>query len=1024
MVLKIVAFMLVLVSFSAAQDRSNERWYFGAKQGLDFSSSPPRVLTDGMSSHDEGCAVACHPYSGALLFYTDGNTVWNRNHMEMERGINPKYSSSAQSALILRQPGSLRYYHLFTTTVQGRESGRHFIIDMALNGGLGKIVKRDTNFTQLRVSEKLSATAAANGRDYWVLFRKTGQANAGFLAYMLSSAGLNTTPVLSAVGKELDKTYGVFSSQGCMSVSPDGKTIASANYGEDIEIFDFDNKAGKVSNVRTLTFNTEHYGYGLAFSASGKYLYANYLVQNPRDTIVRFNVRSQNIAATREFVGQSKSGFFGQLCLAPDGKMYVATLFRKCLAAISYPDSSNPVFSDSAIALPGLSTLGLPNWVPVVDNAVAAGVTTLISSEYACLGGTITYTITSKIGDSLIAEVLFEDGSTRIITGRDSILQFRRLIAKKQYYIVRAIVRSGDNPNSGLRDTVRIQTNAFYDCCSNVVRNGNFYAVATGGQCFTVEYTTDMDFRASLSSNCPYVVSQPGQLSSEGSAAYGNRNWEGMSHSTVGGFLLYGETVPNLPQRAWIQSVPVWKNRQYLFQAFVKNTEKIPRFDTTGCSLRFALVASQNGRVDTVAVLQNVAYRDGWLSLGGNYQPQADDQVELAIVVQCISKSANSFGFGIDDIQFTAIPYLNIDAGVDTIVCRGKSQQISARVQGGVSVRWTPAAGLSNDTILQPLFDAAQSRVYHLTVYDTNGCVAQDSVYLEVVDPETLSIQAQKNELCPGDSVQLRVDEGFQSVRWSTGDSGPSVRITQPGSYYAEAIDKHGCQVFSDTVRIREAERISASLVLPDSFNISAGKVFYLPLVLQADKRLLKGASFIAYGRCRSSVLLPKIPLQVSGRDQDWTLFEVSGEVTESDTLSFLKFTALLSVDRMSEVIIDSLWLNRSCTIDVQKHPGAVYIQACWVGGGVVLLESKGTLLGLYPNPADEQVIALIGGELGAELYVELYDAIGVLEKRQKVIRSSSSDPLVISLEGLASGAHTVVLHCDGVMSRGRVIKR
>ena len=78
-------------------------WYFGDFAGVDFTSGTPVVLTNGQVSTLEGSSSIADA-SGSLLFYTDGEEVYNKNHQQMSNGFGLKGGwSSTQSALILRQ---------------------------------------------------------------------------------------------------------------------------------------------------------------------------------------------------------------------------------------------------------------------------------------------------------------------------------------------------------------------------------------------------------------------------------------------------------------------------------------------------------------------------------------------------------------------------------------------------------------------------------------------------------------------------------------------------------------------------------------------------------------------------------------------------------------------------------------------------------------------------------------------------------------------------------------------------------
>ena len=76
---KVLLFILIVFSqFLFAQGEGNI-WYFGFNAGLDFNQDPPVALTNGSLFSNEGCAAICDNL-GNLLFYTEGTTIWNKNH--------------------------------------------------------------------------------------------------------------------------------------------------------------------------------------------------------------------------------------------------------------------------------------------------------------------------------------------------------------------------------------------------------------------------------------------------------------------------------------------------------------------------------------------------------------------------------------------------------------------------------------------------------------------------------------------------------------------------------------------------------------------------------------------------------------------------------------------------------------------------------------------------------------------------------------------------------------------------------
>ena len=136
----ILGLTLLLESAVSYGQKEGNIWYFGNFAGIDFNSGAPVALTNGALATDEGCSSISDDM-GNLLFYTDGISVWNRNHVRIPNGFGLMGDpSSTQSAIIISKPGSNNIYYIFTTLGFGEPDGlRYSIVDMTLQGGLGDI---------------------------------------------------------------------------------------------------------------------------------------------------------------------------------------------------------------------------------------------------------------------------------------------------------------------------------------------------------------------------------------------------------------------------------------------------------------------------------------------------------------------------------------------------------------------------------------------------------------------------------------------------------------------------------------------------------------------------------------------------------------------------------------------------------------------------------------------------------------------------------------------------------------------
>jgi hypothetical protein len=358
--------LLILLSVRLNAQQEANRWYFGVLAGLDFNGGAPQPLSSGVLNTNEGCAAICDA-AGNFLFYTDGVTIWNKNHVPMPNGTGLLAgTSSTQAALIVPQPGSTTLYYVFTTDEIGGANGfRYSVVDMSLQSGNGDVVPNMKNILVLgNVTEKLTAVLQANETDYWIAVHEWG--SDAFYVYPLTSAGLQA-PVISNTGiihsdSIIQNTYGQ------MKFSPCGNKLAAAiGYQDTIEVFDFDVASGVVSNPVTIPF--QDHVYGVEFSQNAQKLYAT--TYQAAATLVQFDL-SSGVPATiiNSAVPLSTQPDLYALQMGPDGKIYLASSWSPYLAVINDPDQTGLAanFNLQGVLLDpsgnGItSALGLPGFV-------------------------------------------------------------------------------------------------------------------------------------------------------------------------------------------------------------------------------------------------------------------------------------------------------------------------------------------------------------------------------------------------------------------------------------------------------------------------------------------------------------------------------------------------------------------------------------------------------------------------------------------------------------------------------------
>ncbi|MEZ4803818.1 MAG: T9SS type B sorting domain-containing protein [Gelidibacter sp.] len=438
--------LLVCLSINCFSQRESANWYFGNFAGLTFNSGSPIPLTNSALNTKEGCATISDE-NGNLKFYTDGTTVWDRQHHVMPHGENLLgHSSSTESAIIIPKPGNTDAFYIFTidkpsyflTEDEPIDGVNYSEVDMTLNNGYGDIVVSKKNIhlitydindpvqNEYKTSEKITAVTHSDGSSIWVITQFINK----FYSFRVDFEGVNHNPVISvvpqAVYPRIDDEGSNISAIGYLKVSPNGKKIAIAHSSTTLGspsvgskksgkvlLYDFNNTTGIVTNERTLLADT--YPYGVEFSPNSKLLYvttSNFSSNNQflDSNLYQFNLDSSNIPASKQSINGSNN-VAGALQLAIDGKIYRSgyPLFQQGLklSVINNPNELGSAcnYSHNSIDLAGRTAqLGLPPFVQSIFNFT-------FDFEYDCFSDMTHFFITSEDPyDSVLWD--FGDGET------------------------------------------------------------------------------------------------------------------------------------------------------------------------------------------------------------------------------------------------------------------------------------------------------------------------------------------------------------------------------------------------------------------------------------------------------------------------------------------------------------------------------------------------------------------------------------------------------------------------------------
>lgn len=148
-------------------------------------------------------------------------------------------------------------------------------------------------------------------------------------------------------------------------------------------------------------------------------------------------------------------------------------------------------------------------------------------------------------------------------------------------------------------------------------------------------------------------------------------------------------------------------------------------------------------------------------------------------------------------------PLPDIQAGPDTFVC--DVDMVTLYANDGISYAWSPAAYVNDPSLPDPLVNPPVTTVYTVTVTNVFGCIAKDSVTIQVTDT-VIANTIPDASICIGDSIQLSTSNAVQYL-WSpdykinnTFIPNPVVNPEVTTTYYVVA--SVGSCIDEDTVTI------------------------------------------------------------------------------------------------------------------------------------------------------------------------------------------------------------------------------
>ena len=376
--------LFLLFSINAyTQRKEGFNWYFGAYVGMTWNTTqtinglsdlPTPLPASAMTDQQEG-VFGMSDSDGNLLFYSDGMTIWNKNHAIMSNGSGlTGHYSSAQSGIVIPYPGQSQKYIALTIGLNNTNNLSYSIIDMSANSGLGEI----TNEKNIQLTgaigvlgESVAAVKHSNGNDYWIIaVGKGSEPNSALNVWKVTASGVQTSCYASyTLPVNTSATAG---SNGYLRFSANGKYFAWPEQSTTNYLFfgTFDPSNGTFPIIKVM--NAGYRGYGVEYSTTSEILYVADYTHHKKIHAYKFadllvspdpdNMSHRTVEKTEA------ANEISPLQLGPDGRIYGTVFYSTDMVVI---DDINDYDNFTVHLVSGLlptgsnytARIGLPNYM-------------------------------------------------------------------------------------------------------------------------------------------------------------------------------------------------------------------------------------------------------------------------------------------------------------------------------------------------------------------------------------------------------------------------------------------------------------------------------------------------------------------------------------------------------------------------------------------------------------------------------------------------------------------------------------
>ena len=296
---------------------------------------------------------------------------------------------------------------------------------------------------------------------------------------------------------------------------------------------------------------------------------------------------------------------------------------------------------------------------------------------------------------------------------------------------------------------------------TNIINNGNFSAGNVG-------FISAYNYAASNTTEGEYFVGSSPQA---WNASLSNCS----DHTTGTGNMLLVNGSPAANVKVWTQTVTVTPNTNYAFSSWIQAL-----YPPNPALLSFSINGADAGNLISASLPAC-----NWTQFYTTWNSGNSTSAIIAIINKNTQVQGNDFA--LDDISFAPVLIkrdsvkITIDTPLvrtltDTATCKGKPVQLTST--GATQYSWTPAAGLSNASVSNPIATPADTTRYIVTGTNARGCIAKDTVMVFVKKLPVISRSA-NDTVCINQSVQLFATGGV-NYSWLPANTLNNAGIANP----------------------------------------------------------------------------------------------------------------------------------------------------------------------------------------------------------------------------------------------------